>query len=232
MSNFLVVGASSGIGRQLAENLAVGRHMVYGTYKRHLLSAGVPNLVYEKLNVLDEGINLDFLPESLDGLAYCPGSISLRTFDRIRPADFLSDYQLQVIGAVKVIQAALPRLRRSEKASMVIFSTVAVQMGLPYHALVSASKGALEGLTRCLAAELAPRIRVNCIAPSLTDTPLAEGLLNTDQKREANANRNPMKKIGSANDIAQMAEFLLTEKSGWITGQVMHVDGGMASLRI
>jgi len=127
---------------------------------------------------------------------------------------------------------ALPRLKKSENASIVLFSTVAVQTGFPFHTQVSASKGAVEGLTRALAAEFAPKIRVNCIAPSLTDTPLAAPLLNTDQKREANALRHPLKKTGTPGNIADMAEFLLSEKGSYISGQVFHVDGGMSALKV
>ena len=136
-----------------------------------------------------------------------------------------------MIGAVKLIQAVLPRLKKSGNASIVLFSTVAVQTGLPYHTQVAASKGAIEGLTKALAAELAPTIRVNCIAPSLTDTPLAASLLNTEQKKEANALRHPLKRIGTTEDIANMAAFLLSQKASWITGQILHVDGGMSSLK-
>jgi len=187
---------------------------------------------YQYLNVLDENISLDFLPDTLDGLVYCPGSINLRPFERIKPSDFLADFNLQVTGAIKIIQMALPRLKKSESASIVLFSTVAVQTGFSFHTQVSASKGAIEGLTRALAAEFAPKIRVNCIAPSLTDTPLAASMLNTEQKRETNALRHPLKKTGTPGNIADMAEFLLSEKSSWISGQVFHVDGGMSSLKV
>jgi NAD(P)-dependent dehydrogenase (short-subunit alcohol dehydrogenase family) len=165
-------------------------------------------------------------------LPYCPGSINLRPFERIKPIDFEIDYKLQVIGAIKIIQAVLPKLKKAENASIVLFSTVAVQSGFPFHTQVAASKGAIEGLTKALAAEYAPKIRVNCIAPSLTDTPLAANLLNNDQKKEANAARHPLKRIGAAEDIAHIAAFLLSEKASWITGQIMHVDGGMSSLKI
>lgn len=147
-------------------------------------------------------------------------------------ADFQTDYQLQVLGAIQSIQSALPALKKSKQASVVLFSTVAVQQGLPFHSLVSASKGAIEGLTRALAAEFAPKIRVNAIAPSLTDTPLAENLLNSDAKREANAARHPLKRVGEATDIAHMAAFLLSDNASWISGQVLHVDGGISSLRV
>ena len=231
MSNYVIIGASSGIGQQLASQLADAGHQVYATYFRNKLFSENENIHYHYLNVLDEAIILDFLPESISGLIYCPGSINLRPFERIKPADFAADYLLQVVGAVKTIQAALPRLRKSEHSSIVLFSTVAVQTGLSFHSQVSASKGALEGLTKALAAELAPTIRVNCIAPSLTDTPLAATLLNNEQKREANALRHPLKRIGTVEDIANMATFLLSEKASWITGQILHVDGGFSSLK-
>ena len=231
MSNYVIIGASSGIGQQLASQLADTGHQVYATYFKNKLYSENENIEYHYLNVLDEEIKPDFLPESISGLIYCPGSINLRPFERIKPADFAADYQLQVVGAVKTIQAVLPRLRKSGQAAIVLFSTVAVQTGLAYHSQVSVSKGAIEGLTKALAAELAPSIRVNCIAPSLTDTPLAATLLNSEQKREANAQRHPLKRIGTAKDIAEMAEFLISEKAGWITGQIIHVDGGFSSLK-
>ncbi len=231
MSSYLIIGASSGIGQQLALQLVNAGHQVYATYFKNKLSSEIENLQYHYLNVMDEELKLDFLSETISGLIYCPGSINLRPFERIKPADFAADYQLQVVGAVKTIQAALPRLKKSEHSSIVLFSTVAVQTGLSFHSQVSASKGAIEGLTKALAAELAPSIRVNCISPSLTDTPLAASLLNSEQKREANAQRHPLKRIGTARDMAEIAEFLISEKAGWITGQILHVDGGYSSLK-
>lgn len=231
MSNFLIIGASSGIGQQLAVQLSNAGHKVFATYFKNKLTSENENLQYHYLNVMDEKIELNFLPESISGLIYCPGSINLRSFERIKPDIFTADYQLQVVGAVKTIQAALPRLNKSSQSSIVLFSTVAVQTGLSFHSLVSASKGALEGLTKALAAELAPTIRVNCIAPSLTDTPLAASLLNNELKRETNAQRHPLKRIGTANDIAELAAFLISEKASWITGQILHIDGGFSTLK-
>ena len=232
MENYLIIGASSGIGKQLAVQLANSGNRVYGTYFKNETQSENERISYHPLNVTDETISLDFLPEELAGVVYCPGSIQLRPFERIKPQDFINDYNLQVIGAIKVLQQAASKLKQSEHASVVLFSTVAVQTGLPFHTQVSASKGAIEGLTKALAAEYAPKIRVNCIAPSLTDTPLAASLLNTDQKKEANALRHPLKRVGSAEDIANLAEFLLSQKSSWITGQIMHVDGGISSLKV
>ena len=232
MSTILIIGASSGIGHQLTKQLSESGHQVIGTYNLHPLTSSLPNMHYHHCNILEDQPDFSFLPESLDGMVYCPGSIQLKPFHRIKPQNFIEDYQLQVIGAIKSIQSALPSLRKSNHSSIVLFSTTAVQTGLNFHSLVSASKGAVEGLARALAAEFSPTIRVNCIAPSLTDTPLAATLLNTEEKRTANAQRHPLKRIGTPHDISDMAEFLLSEKSGWITGQVFHVDGGISRLKV
>ena len=231
MANYLIIGGSSGIGSSLVAQLVEEGHQVFATYNTHPVTSSFPNLSYFPLNVLDETLHLSFLPEKLDGIAFCPGAIQLKPFARIQAADFVADYQLQVVGAIKVIQGALPALKNAEQASIVLFSTVAVQLGLNFHSLVSASKGAIEGLTKSLAAEFAPKIRVNAIAPSLTNTPLAAGLLNSDQKMEANAERHPLKRVGKPEDVSAMAAFLLSPKTSWITGQILSVDGGMGALK-
>ena len=232
MSNILIIGASSGIGKELANKLSASGYNVWGTYNSKEVDENKENLKYLKLDVLEDRLNLEELPEIIDGFVYCPGSINLKPFNRIKPDEFIEDFKLQVIGAINVLQSILPRIQKSTSGSIVFFSTVAVKIGLPFHTIVSTSKGAIEGFTRSLAAELAPKIRVNCIAPSLTDTPLAASLLNTEQKREANAQKHPLKRIGTTNDIASMAEFLLSADSSWITGQVFYVDGGMSSIKI
>ena len=232
MANYLIIGASSGIGKALAKQLADIGHQVFGTYNKNEIHSEHPLIKYSQLNVLDENSSLDFLPESITGVIYCPGSINLRPFERIKPADFTNDFNLQVVGAIKTIQAVASKLKNSENASIILFSTVAVQTELPFHSQVSASKGAIEGLTKALAAEYAPKIRVNCIAPSLTDTPLAAFLLNSEQKKEVNAQRHPLKRVGTTDDIVNMVEFLLSTKASWITGQIMHIDGGISTLKI
>ncbi len=231
MQNYLVIGGSSGIGQELAIQLAESGKQVIATYNRLEPPVTNQNIRYHHLNVLEDMPSPDFIPGELTGLAYCPGSISLRPFDRIKPSDFEADYKLQVIGAIRLIQLALPSLKKVENAAILLFSTVAVQTGLPFHAQVASSKGALEGLTKALAAEFAPRIRVNCIAPSLTNTPLTASMINTGQKAEAIAQRHPLKRIGTTKDIADMASFLLSDKASWITGQILHVDGGMSSIK-
>lgn len=230
MRTTFIIGASSGIGKQIAEDLHEKGEQVIGT-RYQSQPADMPYALHS-LNVLEDTLNLDFLPDTLDAFVYCPGSITLKPVARITPQDYILDYQLQVVGAIKIIQAILPRLRKGQNPSILLFSTVAVQQGFPFHTMVSSSKGAVEGFTRALAAELAPTIRVNCIAPSITDTKLAKTLLNSDDKIAANANRHPLKKIGSPKDISEAATFLLSQRSGWITGQVIAVDGGMSSLKV
>jgi NAD(P)-dependent dehydrogenase (short-subunit alcohol dehydrogenase family) len=232
MNTYFIIGASSGIGAQLTRQILDSGHRVLATWHSREPSFDHPQLEWFPLNVLDELPDVSFLPETIHGLAYCPGSINLKPFARIKPDDFLKDYQLQVLGAVKVLQAALPALKNASQSSIVLFSTIAVQSGFNFHSLVASSKGAIEGLARALAAELAPKVRVNVIAPSITDTPLAATLLNTEEKRQANAQRHPLRRVGAPEDIANLAEFLLSPKSGWMTGQVIHADGGLSCLKV
>jgi NAD(P)-dependent dehydrogenase (short-subunit alcohol dehydrogenase family) len=194
---------------------------------------GLTGIHYLPLDVTERPVHLKGLPDVLNGLVYCPGTIRLKPFHLLTQDDFLEDLQINFLGAVQVIQTCLPNLRRSPTAaSILLFSTVAVKTGMAFHASVAGAKGAVEGLARSLAAEFAPRVRVNAIAPSLTDTPLAGSLLSSEEKRHASAERHPLKRIGSPKDIARLAVFLLSDAGRWITGQVFHVDGGMTSLRL
>ncbi len=230
MRNYLIIGGSSGIGEAITQQLNAEGHRVYATYCKHL-QQDRENISYHRMDVMEDTLDLSFLPETIDGFVYCVGNILLKPFHRIGVDDFQKDYQLQVLGAVKILQQLLPNLKNAVQPAVVMFSTVAVQTGFTFHSLVSASKGAIEGLTRALAAEWTPKIRVNCIAPSITNTPLASSLLNTPEKIEATAQRHPMKKIGAPEDLAAMACFLLSDSAQWMTGQVLHVDGGMSSIR-
>jgi len=230
--NYLIVGGSSGIGLELVKLLNDRQHNVYVGSRNPLeifQESGIHHFTYDAAT---EDSNLDGLPDTLDGLVYCPGSINLLPLQRLKSEDFLADFNINLLGAVRTIKGTLKRLRKSRAgASIVLFSTVAVQTGMAFHASVASAKGAVEGLTRSLAAEFAPRIRVNAIAPSLTDTPLGKDLLSTDTKREAAAERHPLKRIGSPREIAQMAAFLLSDEGSWMSGQIISMDGGMGSLR-
>ena len=232
MKNYVIIGGSSGIGAALTKILASQGNKVYTTFNKTENFTATAGVVYHQLNVLEDELNLNFVPDTIDGLVYCPGSINLKPFKRIKPSAFVDDFNLQVVGAIKVIQGLSDRMKSSKDPSIVLFSTVAVSTGYNFHTQVATSKGAIEGLSKSLAAEFAPKIRVNCVAPSLTDTPLALKLLSTEEKKQANADRHPLKKIGTANNVAEMAAFLLSDKASWISGQVLHVDGGMSSLRV
>jgi NAD(P)-dependent dehydrogenase (short-subunit alcohol dehydrogenase family) len=230
MRNILIIGGSSGIGLSTTELLVGKNENVFATFNQSENKASGAKYIHLDLN--QEEWDFSSLPEVIDGLVYCPGKINLKPFARLKANDFLEDYKIQVLGAIKAIQLVLPKLKKSNSASIVLFSTVAVQTGFSFHSIVSSSKGAIEGLTRALAAEFAPSIRVNCIAPSITDTPLAGNLLNTLEKKEGNAQRHPLKKVGEAKDIANAVAFLLSQESSWMTGQIMHIDGGISNLRV
>ena len=223
MKNYLIVGASSGIGKALTEVLKSKGHVVI-TASRH-----DADIIFDATK---DTLDINQIPSQLDGLVYCPGSINLKPFARLTDQEFKDDFELNVLGAIKVIRTVLPQLKSAEQSSIVLFSTVAVNQGMPFHASVSASKGALEGLTKSMAAEFSPKIRVNCIAPSLTDTPLASKLLSSEEKKKASGDRHPLKRVGEPIDIARMADFLLSDDASWTTGQILRVDGGMSTLRI
>jgi len=226
--NILLVGGNSGIGLATAKVLkSNGFNLTAASRSSESLSAlGIPAQPFDAENIGE--LNL---PETLDGLIYFPGTINLKPFHRLTPSDFLRDFQINCLGAAQVIQQALPALKKSNHASIVLFSTVAVAQGMSFHASIATAKAAVEGLTKSLAAELAPKIRVNAIAPSLTDTPLASLFVGTDAKREAAEKRHPLQTIGNPEHIAQLAAFLLSESASFITGQILHPDGGLSSIR-
>jgi 3-oxoacyl-[acyl-carrier protein] reductase len=224
--NYLVIGGAKGVGAATVALLESQGHSVYFTSRE---ASSHPNgFVW---NIEDDSLNL---PEGLvlDGLVYCPGTINLLPAHRISNEVFLSDMNINTYGALKATQLALPYLKKSDAASIVFISTVAVKLGMPFHASVAMAKGAVEGLGKSLAAELAPKIRVNVVAPSLTQTGLAEKFINTPEKVEASNKRHPLGRIGQPNDLAEAISFLLGEKSSWMTGQVLGLDGGMGALKM
>ncbi|GMQ31571.1 SDR family oxidoreductase [Algoriphagus confluentis] len=222
--NIVVIGGNSGIGKAVAEALE---------------KEGANLFLYSKSaeGTTELDVSLAFseipgLPEKVDGLVYCPGTINLKPFHRISLEDFKTEMEINFFGAVRVLQSCMKALKKSDSPSVVLYSTVAVQTGMGFHAGISSAKGAIEGLTRSLAAEWAPsKIRVNAIAPSLTETPLASALLSTPEKKEASDKRHPLGRIGTPEDIAAATVFLLSSQSSWMTGQILHLDGGMSNLK-
>lgn len=228
MKNILLIGGSYGIGLEISKILEKENNVfVASRTSENISNLKVTHIPFDaKTDILD----VSKLPETIDGLVYCPGSINLRPFKGLKIETFEDDLQINFISLVKVIQTVLPQLLASQQSSIVVFSSVAVAMGMPFHTSVSASKGAVEGFAKALAAEYAPKIRVNVIAPSLTNTPLADKFLNNETKQQKSADRHPLKRFGQPEDIAQMTGFLLDDKASWITGQIFHVDGGMSTL--
>ena len=232
MKNIIIAGAGRGIGLKTAE-LLNGQHQLFTISRNETAELEVLKTRFFQIDISKDDLNaLNDLPEVIDGLVFCPGSINLKPFNRLTTQDFLTDFNQNVLGAVALIQKILPNLKRANGASIVLFSTVAAKLGMPFHASVAASKAAIEGLAKSLAAEFAvSKIRVNVIAPSLTDTALAAFLLNTDEKKEASGKRHPLQRIGTAEEIAQLVSFLLSDAASWITGQIIGADGGMGSLK-
>lgn len=232
LTSYVVAGGSSGIGLEITRRLANSGAEIIVLSRSIGPLAELPGVSHVAIDLTRDAIERERLPERIQGLVYCPGSIRLRPFNRLTHEDFEKDWQVNVMGAVNTIQACLPGLKKAQTpASVVLFSTVAAATGMPFHASIASAKGAIEGMTRALAAELAPTVRVNAVAPSLTDTPLAGTLLSNDNKRQSAGERHPLKRVGTVDDVAAAAIFLLDDTASWITGQVLPVDGGMGAVR-
>lgn len=228
MKHYIIVGASSGIGFELASMLSE-QHRVSALCRTEKQLPSLKNTSFHELDIAVEHPLFPSIDGPIDGLIYCPGTITLKPFRSIKTEDYQHDWNINFLGAVKCIKQYLPQLQLAEKPSVLLFSSVAAGTGMAFHASIAAAKGAVESLTKSLAAEFAPKIRFNAIAPSLTNTPLAEKLLNAEAKIKSAEERHPLKTIGTPSVIADAAEFLL--QNNWITGEVLHVDGGMRSLR-
>lgn len=237
MATTIIYGGSGGIGTAILGRInARGEsvHLVGRDTSKLQKLAVESGATFTAVDVLAPGSFERVASEvrgSIDGLVYAIGSINLRPIGRLTDDDFVRDFRLNAVGAALAIKNHLPSLKQSSTASVVLFSSVAASQGFPSHASVSMAKAAVEGLTIALAAELSPTIRVNCVAPSLTKTPLSESLTKSPQMADAIAQLHAMRRLGEPDDIAAIADFLLTPKAGWITGQVIGVDGGRSRLR-
>lgn len=227
MKKIVVIGGSKGIGKAIITSL-IEDHKVINISRSDTLDPH-QNLTHFSLDIL-----LDDLPqiEEIDSLIYCPGSINLKPITRLKLEDFRNDFEINVVGAVKAIQHFLPSLKKGNKPSIVLFSTVAAKLGMPFHASVAAAKSAVEGLSKSLGAELAPLIRVNAIAPTVTNTDLASKLLRNDRMIENITERHPLKKYLQPEEVADMATFLISDKAASISGQIFELDCGIVSFKI
>ncbi|MGB0293570.1 MAG: SDR family NAD(P)-dependent oxidoreductase [Flavobacteriaceae bacterium] len=229
MKTFVIIGSTSGIGLSITQKL-IQNNRVFGVSRREHSEVNHTNYTQFSFDLLEDSWDTIPFPEQIDGLVYCPGSIQLKPLKMLTDKVIREDMEINFFGAMNCIKAVSDRLQQN--SSILLFSTVAVQQGMPFHASISSAKGAIEGLTRSLAAEFAPKVRVNAIAPSIVDTPLAKRLLNNDRKRELISDKHPLKRVGEVEDISELACFLLSASASWITGQIIGVDGGKSSISL
>jgi NAD(P)-dependent dehydrogenase (short-subunit alcohol dehydrogenase family) len=227
MNKIVIVGGSRGIGKEIINEL-VNDNMIIN------LSRNKPELTHTNLSHYNIDILTSDLPdlEDVSSVIYCPGSINLKPIGRISLDEFREDFEINVVGAVKIIQKYLPSLKKSNNASILLFSTVATKLGMPYHSTVAASKSAIDGLVKTLGAELAPKIRVNAIAPTITKTDLASKLLRNEKVIENMIERHPLKKILMPEEVAKMAKFLISTDASSISGQIFNLDAGIVSFKL
>ena len=226
MRYILIIGGTKGIGKAIID-------LLIEENKITCMSRNVSDFNHENYNHIQLDATLDDFPdlEKIDSLVYCPGSINLKPISTLSIEDFRNDFELNVIGAVKSIKKYLPLLKKGINPSILLFSTVATKLGMPYHASVSASKSAIDGIVKTLGAELAPKIRINAIAPTITNTELASKILRNEKVLENMIERHPLKKILSANEVAKMAKFLISEDGSSISGQIINMDAGIVSFK-
>lgn len=227
MKKILVIGGSRGIGKAIVTSL-IGENEVINISRSNTLEPH-QNLTHFSLDILTDDLPII---EEIDSLIYCPGSINLKPIARLKLDDFRADFEINVVGAVKAVQHFLPSLKKGTKPSILLFSTVAVKLGMPFHASIAAAKAGVEGLTKSLGAELAPLIRVNAIAPTVTNTDLASKLLRNERMMENITERHPLKKYLQPQEVADMATFLISEKAASMSGQIFELDCGIVSFKI
>ena len=227
MKTIVIIGGSKGIGHAIVENL-IETHKVINI-SRSASEVMHPNLTHFECDILtDELPEIEFV----DGLVYCPGSINLKPISRLSLDDFREDFEINVLGAVKAIKKYLDVLKNGSHPSILLFSTVASKLGMPYHASIATAKSGVEGLVKSLGAELAPSIRINAIAPTVTNTELASKLLRNDKMVEAITERHPLKKFLNPKEVAEMGVFLISEKAASMSGQIFQMDCGITSFKI
>lgn len=217
----LLVGASSDISISLQNNFS-------SNYEFINLSSNSDFSSIDNFNILDPATYLEI--DSIDGIVYFPGSINLKPFKRLSMDEFKKDYDINVLGVLNILKFYQSKL--SIGASVVFISSVAASVGMPFHSSISMCKSSLEALARSLAAEWAPKVRVNCVAPSLVNTKLSERFFRNEKQQEQMNSRHPLNKTGNPEDISNAIEFLLSKKSSWVTGQILNIDGGISSLKI
>ena len=226
MKNFLIIGGTKGIGKAIVEEVI--EHNKITCLSRNNTDFVHKNYSHVKFDALSDDLpDLD----SIDCLIYCPGSINLKPISTLSLDDFRNDFELNVIGAVRAIKNYLPLLKKSETASILLFSTVATKLGMPYHASVSVAKSGIDGLVKTLGSELAPKVRINAIAPTITNTDLASKILRNEKVVENMVERHPLKMILSPKEVAKMASFLVSEDASSISGQIFNMDAGIVSFK-